>query len=147
MPPVALRDDGGQPGMHLASREDGSLLLAPGAAQKQLFFDRRGAGRTAPVRRLDYAVKAAKLQRRHLLKTEVQSIGFDVLKGVTRLAEAMDEVCVKFSYLSPDVGKRLAALVADFLSDVGLTESRRFNVCRHGAADVQADLLFVRGGK
>lgn len=142
--PLALGDKDGEAEMHLASREDSSSLLALGDTQKRLFSMNEERVVTVPVRRLDDVVKAGELKRPTLLKIDVQGFEFEVLKGATGLLDAVDEVYVECSFVELYVGQRLAAEVIEFLRGFGLFGAGRFNVCRVGDTDVQADLLFTR---
>ena len=142
--PVALGDEEGEAEMHLASREDSSSLRALGDTQKRLFSMDEDTTVNVPVRRLDHVVKSTDLRRPTLLKIDVQGFEFEVLKGATQLLDAVDEVYVECSFVELYVGQRLAAEVADFLANFALFEAGRFNVCRDGGTDVQADLLFTR---
>lgn len=142
--PLALGETAGEAEMHLASREDSSSLLALGDRQKRLFSMDEERTVTVSVRRLDEVVKADELRRPALLKIDVQGFEFEVLQGATAILDAIDEVYVECSYVELYVGQRLATDVAEFLAGFGFAKAGRFNICRDGTSDVQADLLFVR---
>lgn len=142
--PTALGDQEGETEMHLASRADSSSLLALGDAQKQLFSMEERCVVPVPVRRLDDVVRATNLARPTLLKIDVQGFEFEVLKGASNLLAAIDAVYVECSFIELYVGQRLAAEVAELLDGFGFAEIDRFNVCRDGDKDVQADILFAR---
>lgn len=142
--PIALGDKEREANMHLASREDSSSLLPLGAAQKELFSMDEESVVPVPVRRLDTVIPPGELARPTLLKIDVQGFEFETLRGAAGLLADIDVVYVECSFVELYVGQRLAADVADYLGDYGLTETGRFNVCRKGLQDVQADLLFQR---
>jgi len=141
---VALGDYEGEAEMHLASREDSSSLLALGDAQKRLFSMDETRLFSVPVHRLDNIFNADALARPTLLKIDVQGFEFEVLKGATRLLRGIDQVYVECSFVELYVAQKLASDVTDLLRDFGLTETGRFNICRDGDAEVQADILFAR---
>lgn len=142
---VALGDYQGEAEMHLASREDSSSLLALGDAQKRLFSMDETRLFSVPVHRLDDIFGAGTLARPTLLKIDVQGFEFEVLKGATGLLSEIDEVYVECSFVELYVGQKLASVVTELLKNFGLTEAGRFNVCRDGDTEVQADILFTRG--
>lgn len=142
--PIALGDYEGEAEMHLASREDSSSLLALGDAQKRLFSMHESRLAPVPVRRLDAMFKAKDLSRPTLLKIDVQGFEFEVLRGASAVLHAIDEVYVECSFVELYVGQKLASAVTEFLNGFGLAETGRFNVCRDGDAEIQADLLFTR---
>ena len=144
---VALGQTNGEAEMHLASREDSSSLLALGDTQKRLFSMEEERTVTVPVCRLDDVVKAGELEHPSLLKIDVQGFEYEVLKGATGLLDAIDEVYVECSFVELYVGQKMAGDVTAFLSDFGFREAGRFNVCRDGQTEVQADLLFTRVGR
>ncbi|MBU3749091.1 MAG: FkbM family methyltransferase [Mycobacterium sp.] len=145
--PVALGETERQAEMHLASREDSSSLLPLGEAQKRYFDMDEERVVSVPVRRLDTVVRADELLRPVLLKIDVQGFEFETLQGGSGLLEFVDAVYVECSFVELYVGQKLAADVADYLRDYGLTETGRFNICRKGPQDVQADLLFQRAAR
>jgi FkbM family methyltransferase len=142
--PIALGETEREADMHLASREDSSSLLPLGEAQKQYFSMDEERVVSVPVRRLDTAIPAEQLQRPVLLKIDVQGFEFETLQGGSGLLELIDAVYVECSFVELYVGQKLAADVADYLHGHGLIETGRFNFCRKGSQDVQADLLFQR---
>ena len=142
--PIALGDAEGEANMHLASREDSSSLLPLGAAQKELFSMDEERLIPVPVRRLDNVLHMSALDGPVLLKIDVQGFEFETLQGATGLLGNIDAIYVECSFVELYVGQRLAADVADFLRGYGLTETGRFNMCRKGLQEVQADLLFER---
>ncbi|MGB0970478.1 MAG: FkbM family methyltransferase [Mycobacterium sp.] len=142
--PVALGNCEGTADMHLASREDNSSLLPLGDAQKHLFSVDEERIVSVPVRRLDTVITQDQLARPALLKIDVQGFEFETLQGATGILEAVDAVYVECSFLELYAGQKLAADVTDFLRGFGLIETGRFNMCRLGEEDVQADLLFER---
>ncbi len=142
--PIALGNSEGEANMHLASREDSSSLLPLGDAQKELFSMDEERLVAVPVRRLDSIVGAGDLVRPALLKIDVQGFEFETLQGATGILGSLDAVYVECSFVELYVGQKLAADVADFLRGFSLIETGRFNICRKGIQDVQADLLFER---
>ena len=142
--PVALSTCAGEAEMHLATREDSSSLLPLGEEQKRLFSMDEQRVISVPVRRLDAIVRADELSRPALLKIDVQGFEFEVLQGATDLLPAIDAVYVECSYVELYAGQKLASEVSEFLSRFGLVETGRFNICRDGEREVQADLLFQR---
>ena len=142
--PVALGETEREAEMHLASREDSSSLLPLGEAQKRYFDMDEERVVSVPVRRLDNLIGAHELKRPVLLKIDVQGFEFETLQGASGLLEFVDAVYVECSFVELYVGQKLAADVASYLRDHGLIETSRFNICRKGPQDVQADLLFER---
>ncbi len=142
--PIALGSAEGEATMHLASREDSSSLLPLGAAQKELFSMDEERLLTVPVRRLDTVIHAEELGWPALLKIDVQGFEFETLQGAGALLDDIDAVYVECSFVELYVGQKLAADVAALLGDYGLTETGRYNLCRKGIQDVQADILFQR---
>lgn len=141
---VALGNREGEADMHLASREDSSSLLPLGDAQKLLFSMNEERIVSVPVRRLDTVIRGDRLTRPALLKIDVQGFEFETLQGAASVLGSIDAVYVECSFLELYAGQKLAADVAELLRGFGLIETGRFNLCRLGEEDVQADLLFER---
>jgi len=143
--PVALGNYEGEAVMHVASREDSSSLLPLGDAQKTLFSMDEDHVLPVPVRRLDKVVERKHLSAPTLLKIDVQGLEFETLQGSTGLLDLIDAVYVECSFVELYAGQKLAVDVAQILHDFELEETGRFNICRRGNTEVQADLLFERG--
>lgn len=140
---VALGNYDGEAEIHIASREDSSSLLPLGDGQRKLFHMHELACVSVPVRRLDTVI-SKELVRPTLLKIDVQGYEFQTLQGSVGLLESIDAAYVECSFSEMYSGQVLADDVAKFLGDFGLVETGRFNLCRIGGRDVQADLLFER---
>jgi len=141
---VALGNHDGEAEMHLASREDSSSLLPLGDSQKRLFSMDEERVVSVPVRRLETVIKVGRLERPALLKIDVQGFEFETLEGAASLLDDVDAVYVECSFVELYAGQKLAGDVAAFLRGFGLIETGRFNLCRLGGRDIQADLLFER---
>ena len=130
---------------HVTRKSDSSSLLAPGAAQVELYGSEVTEVLDVTVRRLDDILRADQVQRPSLLKIDVQGGEIEVLRGCGQLLDVIDYIYLEGAFVELYDGQILIGDIIDLLADHDFRLRGVFNVdytSRFGAT--QADFLFCR---
>lgn len=134
--PVALGESEGSAQLALTGRTGASLVAKTkldGSVAETI---------DVPVRRLDSIIKSSDLRRPSLLKIDTEGYELAVLRGATKLLDAVDIAVVEVHFDKPNLYKPYE--IVDLLGDYGLklVDMLDHHVRAHHV--VCADLVFVR---